>query len=92
MAVTKSRSRTSAGLGLLKEKAKGKGKGKARMPSELIGCRSHTNTGLPICYGFNLGTCKDSSEWQMLAWDARLRCAKVRKHHAAIKCSQFKSS
>ena len=79
--------------GPYKGKGKGKGKGKARMPSELIGCRSHTNTGLPICYGFNLGTCKEEVQNGRCSRGMHV-CAvpKCGKHHAAIKCSQFKPS
>ncbi|CAE7727675.1 SLC24A2, partial [Symbiodinium necroappetens] len=44
-------------------KGKGKGKGKtrasSRLPAGLEGCRSHTNAGEPICYGFNLKTCQE---------------------------------
>ncbi|CAE7550494.1 SLC24A2 [Symbiodinium sp. CCMP2592] len=44
-------------------KGKGKGKNKfrasSRLPAGLEGCRSHTNAGESICYGFNLKTCQE---------------------------------
>ena len=79
------------------QKGKGKGKGKkggkaSRMPSDLVGCRSHTNSGSPICYGFNLKT------WSETVKDGRCSkgfhiCAVPRcgKHHPAIDCSSFAS-
>ena len=42
-------------------KGKPKGKGKfSPVPTALRGCRSHTNKGNPICFGYGLGTCKNA--------------------------------
>ena len=43
---------------------KGKGKGKKRdpIPQSLKGMHSRTPQGEPICFGFNLGTCKQGSK------------------------------
>ena len=48
----------------------GKGRGKSRkgkgavrqmkMPGGLEGCRSHTNSGEPICFGYGLKTCRET--------------------------------
>ena len=48
----------------------GKGRGKGRkgknavrqmkMPAGLEGCRSHTNGGEPICFGYGLKTCRET--------------------------------
>ena len=44
-----------------KPKGKGAGKGKfSPVPTALRGCRSHTNKGNPICFGYGLGTCKNA--------------------------------
>ena len=42
------------------DKGRGKGKG-GIMPQEMLalGCRSSTNSGQPICYGYTLGQCKN---------------------------------
>ena len=76
-----------------KGKGKGKEKGKSRMPAELIGCRSHTNGGLPICYGFNLGTCKEEVQNGKCSRGMHV-CAvpKCGKHHPATKCPNFKAA
>ena len=76
-----------------KGKGKGKGKGKSRMPAELIGCRSHTNGGLRICYGFNLGTCKEDVQNGKCSRGMHV-CAvpKCGKHHPATKCQNFKTA
>ena len=41
------------------KKGKGSGKGTPRMPKELLGCRSCTNRGDPICFGYGLKTCTE---------------------------------
>ena len=41
------------------QKGKGSGKGTPRMPKELLGCRSCTNRGDPICFGYGLKTCTE---------------------------------
>lgn len=47
-------------------KGKGKRGGKAsRMPSDLVGCRSHAISGSPICYGYNLKMHRRSEIWTM---------------------------
>ena len=76
-----------------KGKGKGKGKGKSRMPAELIGCQSHTNGGLPICYRFNLGTCKEEVQNGKCSRGMHV-CAvpKCGKHHPATKCPNFKAA
>ncbi|CAE7280906.1 unnamed protein product [Symbiodinium sp. CCMP2456] len=74
-------------------KGKGKGKGKtrasSRLPAGLEGCRSHTNAGEPICYGFNLKTCQEvvargrcSKGLHICAWP------KCGKSHAAADCPE----
>ena len=73
---------------------KGKGKGKssnARMPVDLIGCRSHTNAGAPICYGYNLGTCQEEVKSGKCSRGFHI-CAvpKCGKHHPANKCPNWK--
>ena len=42
---------------------KGAGKG-ARMPQELMGMRSTSRAGVPICYGFNMGSCQAAAAGQ----------------------------
>ena len=42
-----------------KGKGKGGGKARVRLPTQLIGCRAHTNAGDPICFGYGLKTCKE---------------------------------
>ena len=74
-------------------KSKGKGKNKtARMPADLVGCRSHTNSGQPICYGFNLGTCQEAVKDGRCSKGFHI-CAvpKCGKHHPAKQCPQWKS-
>ncbi|CAE7749479.1 unnamed protein product [Symbiodinium sp. CCMP2592] len=74
---------------------KGKGKGKSkfrassRLPAGLEGCRSHTNAGESICYGFNLKTCQEvvtrgrcSKGLHICAWP------KCGKSHAAVDCPE----
>lgn len=77
--------------------AGGKGKGKkggktSRMPSDLVGCRSHTNSGSPICYGFNLKTCSEEVKNGRCSKGFHI-CAVPRcgKHHPAVDCQQFSS-
>ncbi len=77
------------------QKGKGKGKGKkggkaSRMPSDLVGCRSHTNSGSPICYGFNLKTCSETVKDGRCSKGFHI-CAVPRcgKHHPAIDCPSF---
>ena len=79
------------------QKGKGKGKGKkggtaSRMPSDLVGCRSHTNSGSPICYGFNLKTCSETVKDGRCSKGFHI-CAVPRcgKHRPAIDCPSFAS-
>ena len=79
------------------QKGKGKGKGKkggksSRMPSDLVGCRSHTNSGSPICYGFNLKTCSEAVKDGRCSKGFHI-CAVPRcgKHHPAVDCPSFAS-
>ena len=72
-------------------KGKGKKGGKAsRMPSDLVGCRSHTNSGSPICYGFNLKTCTEEVKSGRCSKGFHI-CAVPRcgKHHPAMDCPNF---
>ena len=78
---------------------KGKGKGKSkkggkasRMPSDLVGCRSHTNSGSPICYGFNLKACSETVKDGRCSKGFHI-CAVPRcgKHHPAVDCPSFAS-
>ena len=74
-------------------KGKGKKGGKAsRMPSDLVGCRSHTNSGSPICYGFNLKTCNEEVKSGRCSKGFHI-CAVPRcgKHHPAVDCPSFGS-
>ena len=74
-------------------KGKGKKGGKAsRMPSDLVGCRSHTNSGSPICYGFNLKTCNEEVKSGRCSKGSHI-CAVPRcgKHHPAVDCPSFGS-
>ena len=64
-------------------KGRGKGKrGKAsvrqmKMPQGLEGCRSHTNGGDPICFGYGLKTCRETV--------TRGRCLRVQNHMILIR-------
>ena len=72
-------------------KGKGKKGGKAsRMPSDLVGCRSHTNSGSPIGYGFNLKTCNEEAKSGRCSKGFHI-CAVPRcgKHHPAMDCPNF---
>lgn len=73
---------------------KGKGKGKGSLPQALValGCRGFTNQGHPICYGYNLGDCKNAV--------SKGRCDKgfhvcaipaCGGHHPATKCQKAKA-
>ena len=70
------------------DKGKGKGKG-PRMPTALVEmqCRSNTNAGEPICYGFNLKTCKEKVTKGRCPRGFHV-CAlpKCGKHHSALEC------
>lgn len=75
--------------------AKGKGKSKnkskvsPKMPHVLLngGCRATTNSGDPICYGFNLGTCSNKVNSGRCDRGFHV-CAlpKCGKHHPFINC------
>ena len=70
----------------------GQGKGSWRVPSALVGTRSHTNAGEPICFGFGLRTCRNTVSkgrcekgLHICGWP---RCG---KSHPALDCPLAKS-
>ena len=76
------------------DKGKGKkGKGKdrfTRMPLQLIGCKSHTQKGEPICYSFNLNNCTGKVERGRCPKGLHICCAPgCGQVHAAVGCSKL---
>ena len=70
-----------------KGRGKGGGKARVRMPTQLIGCRAHTNAGDPICFGYGLKTCKEIVRNGRCPRGLHI-CAvpKCGKYHPALDC------